>query len=162
MVEPVSSERPKATSLKPLRTLVPFIMRYRGTLLAALAALLVASVAMLSLPVALRYLIDNGFAANDVETVNRYFGWFFAAAVVFGGFAALRFYLVTWLGERVVADIRNAVYQRVIRMDPTFFEITRTGEVLSRMTTDTTLVQSISGVSLSIALRMYLRGRKKW
>jgi ATP-binding cassette subfamily B protein len=153
MAEPVSSERPKATSLKPLRTLVPFIMRYRGTLLAALVALLVASVAMLSLPVALRYLIDNGFVANDVETVNRYFGWFFAAAVVFGGFAALRFYLVTWLGERVVADIRNAVYGRVIRMDPTFFEITRTGEVLSRMTTDTTLVQSISGVSLSIALR---------
>jgi ATP-binding cassette subfamily B protein len=153
MTEPSSSERPKAKSLKPLRTLVPFIMRYRGTLLAALAALLVASVAMLSLPVALRYLIDNGFVARDVETVNRYFGWFFAAAVVFGGFAALRFYLVTWLGERVVADIRNAVYRRVIRMDPTFFEITRTGEVLSRMTTDTTLVQSISGVSLSIALR---------
>jgi len=153
MSEPASSERPKATSIRPLRTLLPFILRYRGTLLAALGALLVASVAMLSLPVALRYLIDNGFAANDVETVNRYFGWFFAAAVVFGGFAALRFYLVTWLGERVVADIRNAVYRRVVHMDPSFFEITRTGEVLSRMTTDTTLVQSISGVSLSIALR---------
>ena len=150
------SERPGGTSLKPLRTLVPFIAPYRGTLVAALAALLIASAAMLSLPVALRYLIDNGFVANDVEIVNRYFGWFFAAAVVFGGFAALRFYLVTWLGERVVADIRNAVYRRVIRMDPTFFEVTRTGEVLSRLTTDTTLVQSISGVSLSIALRATL------
>jgi ATP-binding cassette subfamily B protein len=148
-----SSERAKGESLQPLRTLVPYILRYRGTLLSALGALLVASIAMLSLPVALRFLIDNGFVANDVETVNRYFGWFFAAAVVFGGFAALRFYLVTWLGERVVADIRNDVYRRVIRMDPTFFEVTRTGEVLSRMTTDTTLVQSISGVSLSIALR---------
>jgi ATP-binding cassette subfamily B protein len=153
MAEQNSSERPAGKSLKPLSALVPFIMRYRGTLAAALASLLVASFAMLSLPVALRYLIDNGFAANDVETVNRYFGWFFAAAVAFGGFAALRFYLVTWLGERVVADLRNAVYRRVIRMDPTFFEVTRTGEVLSRMTTDTTLVQSISGVSLSIALR---------
>lgn len=151
-----STERPKSSSLKPLKTLVPFILRYRGVLIAALLSLLIASVALLSLPVALRYLIDNGFAANDVGTINRYFGWFFAAAALFGGFAALRYYLVSWLGERVVADIRTAVYDRVIRMDPTFFETTRTGEVLSRLTTDTTLVQSISGVSLSIALRTSL------
>ena len=91
---------------------------YKGTLAAALGALLVASAAVLAMPVALRYLIDNGFVANDVETVNRYFGWFFAAAVGFGAFGALRFYLVTWLGERVVADIRNAVYRKVIHMDP--------------------------------------------
>ena len=148
-----SSERPKGSSLKPLKTLVPFILAYRGTLIAALLALLVASAALLALPVALRYLIDNGFAAGDVGTINRYFGWFFAAAALFGGFAALRYYLVSWLGERVVADIRTAVYDRVIQMDPTFFETTRTGEVLSRLTTDTTLVQSVSGVSLSIALR---------
>ncbi len=153
MTEAAGSERPHGKSLRPLRSLLPFIFQYRSTLVAALAALLVASAAMLSLPIALRFLIDNGFATNDVDTVNRYFSGFFAAAVVFGGFAALRFYLVTWLGERVVADIRNAVYQRVVRMDPTFFEVTRTGEVLSRLTTDTTLVQSISGVSLSIALR---------
>ncbi len=76
-----------------------------------------------------------------------------AAAGVFGVFAALRFYLVTWLGERVVADLREAVYGRVIRMDPAFFEVTRIGEVLSRLTADTTLVQSIAGVNLSITLR---------
>jgi ATP-binding cassette subfamily B protein len=156
MVDQTNSERPRATSLKPLRTLVPFLRPYKSTLIAALGALLVASAAVLALPVALRYLIDNGFVANDIETVNRYFGWFFAAAVAFGGFGALRFYLVTWLGERVVADIRNAVYKNVIHMDPTFFEVTRTGEVLSRLTTDTTLVQSVSGVSLSIALRSTL------
>ena len=156
MADRNNSERPKATSLKPLRTLVPFLRPYKATLAAALGALLVASAAVLALPVALRYLIDNGFVANDVETVNRYFGWFFAAAVAFGGFGALRFYLVTWRGERVVADIRNAVYKNVIHMDPTFFEVTRTGEVLSRLTTDTTLVQSVSGVSLSIALRSTL------
>jgi ATP-binding cassette subfamily B protein len=153
MAEKISTERPKGSSLKPLRSLVPFILAYRGVLVAALVALLVASAALLALPVALRYLIDNGFAANDVGTINRYFGWFFAAAAVFGGFAALRYYLVSWLGERVVADIRTQVYDRVIRMDPTFFETTRTGEVLSRLTADTTLVQSVSGVSLSIALR---------
>jgi ATP-binding cassette subfamily B protein len=73
--------------------------------------------------------------------------------VVFGVFAALRYYLVTWLGERVVADLRTAVYRRVVRMDPTFFEVTRTGEVLSRLTADTTLVQSIAGANLSFTLR---------
>ncbi|MCW8927107.1 MAG: ABC transporter transmembrane domain-containing protein [Xanthomonadales bacterium] len=153
MPEQNTSERPKASSLKPLKSLVPFILAYRGVLVAALAALLIASAALLALPVALRFLIDNGFASNDVETINRYFGWFFAAAAVFGGFAALRYYLVTWLGERVVADIRTAVYERVVYMDPTFFETTRTGEVLSRLTADTTLVQSVAGVTLSIALR---------
>jgi ATP-binding cassette subfamily B protein len=149
-------ERPKGRSLRPLRTLVPFIRPYRGVLAAALVALLVAAAAMLALPVAFRFLIDRGFAASDVATINRYFAWFLIAAVIFGGFAALRFYLVTWLGERVVADIRSQTYDRVIRMDPLFFEVTRTGEVLSRLTTDTTLVQSISGVSLSIVLRSTL------
>jgi ATP-binding cassette subfamily B protein len=153
MPENNSTERPKGSSLKPLKSLVPFILAYRGTLIAGLISLLVASAALLVLPVALRYLIDNGFATNDISTINRYFAWFFAAAALFGSFAALRYYLVSWLGERVVADIRTAVYDRVIRMDPTFFETTRTGEVLSRLTADTTLVQSVSGVSLSIALR---------
>ena len=150
------SDRPKARSLKPLRTLWPFITPYHRVLMAALTALLIASAAMLAMPVALRYLIDNGFAAQNIGTVNRYFGWFLAASLLFSLFASLRYYLVTWLGERVVADIRNAVYSRVIRMDPAFFEVTRTGEVLSRLTTDTTLVQSISGSGLSIALRSTL------
>ena len=108
---------------------------------------------MLALPVALRYLIDEGMSTGSTETVNRYFIAFLAAAGAFGIFAALRFYLVTWLGERVIADLRSDVYSRVIRMDPTFFEVTRTGEVLSRLTADTTLVQSIAGVNLSITLR---------
>jgi ATP-binding cassette subfamily B protein len=149
----VSAERPKGRSLKPLRALLPFLRPHVGTLLLALGALLVAAAAMLALPVALRYLIDEGMAAGSPETINRYFIAFLAAAAVFGVFAALRFYLVTWLGERVVADLRQAVYQRVIRMDPAFFEVTRIGEVLSRLTADTTLVQSIAGVNLSITLR---------
>ncbi len=102
---------------------------------------------------ALRQLIDQGMTAGSPDTINRYFVAFAVAAAVFGIFAALRFYLVTWLGERVVADLREAVYRSVIRMDPTFFEVTRTGEVLSRLTADTTLVQSIAGVNLSITLR---------
>ena len=149
-------DRPRAKSLNPLRALLPFIRPYRAMLAAALGALLVASVSMLALPVALRQLIDHGIAAKDAGTVNRYFIVFLAAAVVYGVFAALRFYLVTWLGERVVADLRDAVYRRVIRMDPLFFETTRVGEVLSRLTADTTLVQAISGVNLSIVLRSTL------
>jgi ATP-binding cassette subfamily B protein len=152
-MENVSAERPKGRSLKPLRALLPFLRPHVGTLLLALGALLVAAAAMLALPVALRYLIDEGMTAGSPDTINRYFIAFLAAAAVFGVFAALRFYLVTWLGERVVADLRQAVYERVIRMDPAFFEVTRTGEVLSRLTADTTLVQSLAGVNLSITLR---------
>jgi ATP-binding cassette subfamily B protein len=151
-----TADRPRAKSLNPLRALVPFIQPYRAMMAGALSALLVASVSMLALPVALRQLIDHGLAAKDASTINRYFLGFLAAAVVFGVFAALRFYLVTWVGERVVADLRAAVYRRVVRMDPMFYETTRVGEVLSRLTTDTTLVQAISGVNLSIVLRSTL------
>jgi ATP-binding cassette subfamily B protein len=146
-------ERPRGTSLAPLRALVPFLAPHWRVLAAALGALLVAAGAQLALPIALRFLIDQGLVVRDAATINRYFIAFLAAAVVFGTFAALRFYLVAWLGERVVADIRNAVYARVIRMDPSFFEVTRTGEVLSRLTADTTVVQSISGYGISITLR---------
>jgi ATP-binding cassette subfamily B protein len=153
MADPAPPDRPKSRSLKPLRALLPYIAPHGAMLLFALVALLVAAGAMLALPVALRYLIDEGMAAGSPDTINRYFIAFVAAAAVFGVFAALRFYLVTWLGERVVADLRNDVYRRVIRMDPAFFEVTRIGEVLSRLTADTTLVQSIAGVNLSITLR---------
>lgn len=146
-------DRPKGRSLKPLRTLWPYLRRYKGTLVLALGALLIASAAMLVLPIAFRDVIDQGMVVQDRARIDLYFVAFLGAAAVFGIFAALRFYLVTWLGERVVADLRTDVYANVIRMDPTFFEVTRTGEVLSRLTTDTTLVQSIAGVNLSITLR---------
>jgi ATP-binding cassette subfamily B protein len=147
------SERPKAKSVRPLAALWPFLKPYRRVLGWAMVALLLASGSMLALPVALSQLVDKGMSAGNSETVNIYFITFLGVAVLFGAFAAMRFYLVTWLGERVVADVREAVYSNVIRMDPQFFEVTRTGEVLSRLTTDTTLVQSISGVGISIALR---------
>src|SRR6266404_4060660 len=151
-----TADRPRSKSLNPLRSLVPFIRPYRGMMLAALGALLMATVAMLALPVALRQLIDHVVAAKDASTLDRYLIGFLAASLMLGVFGALRFYLVTWLGERVVADLRSAVYRRVVRMDPLFFETTRVGEVLSRLTTDTTLVQAISGVNLSIILRSSL------
>ncbi len=150
------SDRAKGSSLQPLRALWPYVRPYNTTLLLAIAALLLASAAQLALPIAIRFLIDGGLLAEDSSSIDRYFLGLFVVAMAFGLFSALRFYLVTWLGERVVADLRNAVYRRVIRLGPNFFEVTKTGEVLSRLTTDTTLIQSISGAGLSIALRSSL------
>ena len=146
-------DRPKAKSVRPLRAVVPFIRPYAGRLILALVVLVAASAAVLSLPVALRYLIDSGLASGDTATINRYFAILMGVITLFAGLGALRFYLIMWLGERVVADIRNKVYSSVIRQDPTFFEVTQTGEVLSRLTSDTTLIQSISGAGISIVLR---------
>src|SRR6202000_808275 len=129
---------------------------YRLMMVGAFFALMIAAAAQLALPVALRQLIDHVFAERDLGNLNKWFLGFLAAAVIFGAFAALRFYMVTWVGERVVADLRAAIYRRVVRMDPMFYETTRGGEVLSRLTADTTLVQSIAGVNLSIVLRSTL------
>jgi ATP-binding cassette subfamily B protein len=150
------AERPKAKSLNPLLALRPFLRPYWPMMVGAIFALLIAAAAQLALPVALRQLIDHVFAEKNLGTINRWFLGFLAAAVIFGAFAALRFYMVTWVGERVVADLRNAIYRRVVRMDPMFYETTRVGEVLSRLTADTTLVQAIAGVNLSIVLRSTL------
>jgi ATP-binding cassette, subfamily B, bacterial len=150
------TDRPRSRSLRPLRALLPFLLPHRAILFGALGALAVAAAAMLAVPAALRQLIDHGLATANTAVLDHYLVGFLGAAVVFGVFAALRFYLVTWMGERVVADLRQAVYARVIRMDPIFFETTRTGEVLSRLTADTTLVQAIAGVNLSITLRSML------
>ena len=153
---PDSTDRPKAKSLHPLRALVPFLAPHRLLMFFALAALLVAAAALLIIPLRLGQVIDHGLRSGATTLISRYLFGFLIAGVVFGLFSGLRLYLVTWLGERVVADVREAVYRRVIRMDPTFFEVTRTGEVLSRLTADTTLVQAISGVNLSITLRSAL------
>ncbi len=140
-------------SLRPLRALVPFIAPYKGTLAIALIALLVSSAALLAMPVAVGNVIDHGFSQEDAAKVDRYFLVLLMFALSIGLFGAARAYFVNWLGERVVADLRSSVFSHVIYMDPAFFERTRIGEVLSRLTADTTLIQSISGVNLSIALR---------
>ena len=150
------AERPRPKSLNPLLALWPFLRPYWPMMVGGVFALLIAAGAQLALPVALRQLIDHVFAQKDLGTVNKWFMGFLAAAVIFGAFAALRFYMVTWVGERVVADLRTAIYRRVVRMDPMFYETTRVGEVLSRLTADTTLVQAIAGVNLSIVLRSTL------
>ncbi len=152
-VQHVARGRGKSRSLKPLAALVPFLKPYRGRLWAAFLAMLVAAAATLAMPAMLRGLVDKGFSASQIEEISHYFFLFFAAAAVMGGAAATRFYYVTWIGERVTADIRKAVFDHVLDLTPAFFEVTRTGEVLSRLTADTTLVQTVIGSSASMAIR---------
>ena len=146
-------------SLAVLRALWPFLAPYRSRVVLAAVALLIAAGATLALPLAFRQLIDLGFAdvaaagAASGAGVNRAFLALFAVAVVLALGTALRFYCVSWLGERVTADIRNAVYRQVLRQDPRFFETLKTGEVLSRLTGDTTLIQTLVGTSVSLGLR---------
>ncbi|MGH8610417.1 MAG: ABC transporter transmembrane domain-containing protein [Gammaproteobacteria bacterium] len=136
-----------------LRRVLPFLRPYRRRVLWALACLVIAAGATLTLPIAVRRVIDVGFSTQHPSSINTHFLALFGITVMVAVFSALRHYAVSWLGERVVADLRDAVYRRVVAMDPGFFEITRTGEVLSRLTTDTTLIQSVVGSSISIALR---------
>ena len=150
---PRLADRRKATSLKPIRQVVPFLKPYTSRLLLALACLIVAAAAALGMPVSIRYAIDYGFSTTDPATINHYFLALLALSLVYALFSALRYYFVMWIGERVVADIRATVFRHVVNMSPEFFEVTRTGEVLSRLTTDTTLVQSVVGAGISIALR---------
>jgi ATP-binding cassette subfamily B protein len=105
------------------------------------------------MPIAVRNVIDHGFSIEDAAIVDRYFFVLLVFALTIGFFGAARAYFVNWLGERVVADLRDKVFRHVVRMDPTFFEVTKIGEILSRLTADTTLIQSISGVGVSIVLR---------
>lgn len=153
MSKAAPESRDKAESIQPLRSLVPFIAPYKGILAVAIAALLISSAALLAMPIAVRNVIDQGFSVEDAANVDRYFLILLLFVLVVGFFGATRAFIVNWLGERVVADLRGKVFTHVIYMDPTFFETTKIGEVLSRLTADTTLIQSVSGVSISIVLR---------
>jgi len=151
----ITEDRKKSKSVGPLRGLVPFLAPYRGALIAAFAALIMTAVLSLLLPIAVRRVVD-GFSLEEASQMDAYFGAAIGIAALLAIFTGLRFYLVTRLGERVVADIRAAVYDKVIGMSPAFFERILTGEVLSRLTTDTTLIQSVIGSSVSVALRNVL------
>ena len=147
------SGRPVSRSLAPLRSVLPFLAPYRWRILAGFLALLCSSTATLILPFLARGLLDYEFINREAGEVGHYFPAFVLLAAVLGLSSATRFYFVTWLGERVTADIRTAVFGNVLNLTPAFFEVTRTGEVLSRLTADTTLVQTVIGSSASVALR---------
>ena len=153
---------PPGKSVKSLSGLMPFLHPYRGRIALAFLFLVGAAVSTLLFPVALKSLIDQGLVSADpaarVMALKGHFMALFGVGAALGIFSALRFYMVTWLGERVTSDLRNAVYAHVVKQSPEFFETTQTGEVLSRLTTDTTLVQTVVGSSLSMGLRNTVMG----
>ncbi|NUZ07078.1 ABC transporter transmembrane domain-containing protein [Piscinibacter koreensis] len=157
-----SAAEPARRNVRALRGLVPFLRPYRGRIALAGVFLVLAALTTLAFPIALKSLIDEGLIAADpgarVLALRGHFFELFGVGVALGVFSALRFFMVTWLGERVTADLRDAVYAHVVRQSPEFFETTQTGEVLSRLTTDTTLVQTVVGSSLSMGLRNTVMG----
>ena len=147
---------PRPTSLSGL---LPFVRTYKGRVALAGLFLLLAAGATLAFPWALRQLIDQGFCGPDsAQRLAGQFMQLFGVAASLALFSAARFYTVTWLGERITADVRNAVYGHVLEQSPAFFETTQTGEVLSRLSNDTTLVQTVVGSSLSMGLRNLVMG----
>ncbi len=152
-LERVAAGRSKSRSLRPLRHLLPFLAPYSWAIGVAAVALVCSSTASLLIPPALGRLVQNGFSASLAAHIDEYFLPLVGIALALAVATAVRFYFVTWLGERVIADIRKAVFDHVIGLSPAFFEVTRTGEVLSRLTADTTLIQTVVGSSASVAMR---------
>jgi ATP-binding cassette subfamily B protein len=149
-------------SVKSLDGLLPFLRPYRLRIVMAFVFLLGAAVTTLVLPVALRELIDRGFVSSDpgerVMAMREHFLALFGVGVALGVFSASRYYSVSWLGERITSDVKRAVYAHVLRQSPEFFETTQSGEVLSRLTADTTLIQTVVGTSISMGLRNLIMG----
>jgi len=161
-VTPATVQPAPAKNVRSLSGLLPFLRPYRVQIALAVVFLVLAAVSTLVIPIALKTLVDQGLVAADpgarVMGLRDHFFALFGVGAALGVFSAARFFVVSWLGERVTADLRNAVYAHVLRQSPEFFETTQTGEVLSRLTTDTTLVQTVVGSSLSLGLRNAVMG----
>ena len=152
MTDPVEPRRP-ARQLAALGALWPYMRRYRALAAAWLASLALSSAATLALPVAVRQMIDRGFASHDAALINGTFVALFVLALILAISTAARYFCITLLGERAIAALRDLLYSRIIRLDVAFYERTRVGELVSRLGTDTEVVQTLIGSSISIALR---------
>ena len=148
--------RPGSKNLRPLRYLVGYLRPYPWLLTLAVLSLLAAAAATLVLPITARQIIETGFIEENRTLISRYFQLLIGVIAVLAVASAGRFYFVARIGERVVADVRKQIHGHVLGMNPTFFEVTRTGEILSRLTTDTTLIQTVIGSGASMALRNLL------
>src|SRR5436190_19726702 len=152
-VAPAGETPQRRLRVRPLLALIPYVMRYRGQVIGALIALLVAAAATLVVPLAVRRMIDFGFSAERIGLIDQYFAVMIAVAGVLAAASAARYYLVTIIGERVVADLRTAVFSHLTSLAPAFFDTAKTGELTSRLTADTTQIKSAVGSSVSVALR---------
>jgi ATP-binding cassette subfamily B protein len=152
-IEPAAKSRSK---LRPLVALAPYVARYRGRAVLALIALTVAAITTLLVPVAVRRMIDFGFTPRGIALINSYFSVMIAVVAVLALASASRYYLVMTIGERIVADLRRDVFAHLMSLSPAFFDSARSGELISRLTADTTQIKSAVGASVSIALRNLL------
>jgi ATP-binding cassette subfamily B protein len=148
-----SKDTRSRANLAALRPMLDFALQYKGRIAAAMGALVLASMATLAVPLAVRRVIDFGFGQDREELISAYFGMLILVVAVLAIGSALRYYFVITLGERVVADVRAAVFARLTILDPAFFDAAKTGEITSRLTADTTQIKSAFGASISIALR---------
>ena len=158
MAEIVQEREGRGRSLKPLARLFPYVLHYRGLVAGAALSLLAAALTTLTLPVAVRRMIDHGFSDADSVFIANYFTMLIGLAVVLAIASASRYYFVITLGERVVSDIRRDVFAHVARLSPGFFDRTQSGEIVSRLTADTTQIKSAVGATASVALRNVILG----
>ncbi|KAA3649524.1 MAG: ATP-binding cassette domain-containing protein [Proteobacteria bacterium] len=150
-----SKDREKA-ALSHLKLVLPLLRPYKKAILTALLFLILGAAANLAIPVAFKLMIDLGFSAENQDRLSQYFILVFAVSIAMIIFTSLRYYWVSWIGQRVVTDLRKQVYGKVIGQSAEFFETTKTGEILSRINTDTTLVETVVGSTFSIALRSFV------
>jgi len=150
----IAARQPRSrASLKPLQLLRPYVLRYKAVAIAALIALIVSSAATLMLPFAVREMIDRGFSPEKQSLINIYFASLFAVGALLGTSSAIRFYCVSWLGERVIADVRADVFRHLTRLSAAFYEHTHSGEIMSRLNADTTQIKAAVSTSVSQVLR---------
>jgi ATP-binding cassette subfamily B protein len=148
-----TQQEPGRKSLKPLARLTPFLTRYKPQIARALIALAIASGSTLVVPIAVRRIIDHGFTTSNAALVNQYFSVMIAVVLLLALSSAIRFYYVMWLGEKIVADVRDALFKHLLKLSPGFYETQKTGEVVSRLTADTTQIKAAFSSTASIALR---------
>ncbi len=153
---PAISAREASGNLRPLRALAGYLVPHWRQAAGASVALIVAAGTVLGIGLGLRHLVDNGIAGNDPAVLDAALVILLGVIVVLAAATFFRSYLVAWVGERVVADLRRDVFAHILKLSPSFFEVTKTGEILSRMTTDTTLIQTVVGSTVSMALRNVL------
>jgi ATP-binding cassette subfamily B protein len=151
--EPSKEPSKERARLRPLIALAPYVARYRGRAVLALVSLTIAALTTLLVPVAVRRMIDFGFTPEGIKLINSYFSVMIAVVAVLALASASRYYLVMTIGERIVADLRRDVFSHLISLSPAFFDSARSGELVSRLTADTTQIKSAVGASVSIALR---------
>ncbi len=153
---PAVPAAPRRRDLRPLRRLLPFLRPYRVAIAGAMVALTVSAATVLGLGMGLRALVDQGFSAGNAALLDHALLVMLGVIVVLAAASYGRFYLVSWIGERVIADLRNAVYRHIVRLHPAYYEVNKTGEIASRLTADATVLQMVVGSSASIFLRNLL------